>query len=34
MVGDRFIARRRLDFESALNFEKKSLVLRSESLSL
>ena len=26
--GDRFIAKRRLDFESALNFEKKSLILK------
>lgn len=26
--GDRFVARRKLDFESCLNFEKKSLVLK------
>lgn len=31
--GDRFIAKRRLDFESALNFEKKSLILKKEALS-
>jgi hypothetical protein len=31
--GDRFIAKRKLDFESALSFDKKSLILRQDANS-
>jgi hypothetical protein len=31
-AGDRFIAKRKLDFESAFNFEKKSLVIKQDFL--
>ena len=31
--GDRFIARRKLDFESGFNFDKKSIIMKQDALS-